>query len=109
MLKDGRNIIARVSRGDMNKPDFDSNAIDKQIKEDHFELAVYDALVPLGDPFNCRPLYHRDPKRSDGSVLASNHGRRLFLFQKAEGETFDYPRWRALNNRQKVRPSVRSC
>lgn len=102
ILKDGRNIIARVSRGDMNKPGFDSNAMEKQIQQDHFELAAYDALVPLGNPFHCRPLYHRDPKISDGSVLTPNQGRRLFLFEKAEGDTYDYPRWRALSSQQKV-------
>lgn len=102
LLKDGRNIIARVSRGDMNKPGFDVNAMSNQIKQDHFELAAYDALAPLGKPFNCRPLYHRDPKKSDDTLLTPNQGRRLFLFQKAEGDTYDYPRWRALSAQQKV-------
>ena len=30
-------------------------------------------------------------------------GRRLFLFDKAKGERYDYVRWRALSAEQKVR------
>ena len=106
---DGRNIIARVSRGDMNKPGFDSDAMERQIKQDHFELAAYDALAALGKPFNCRPVYHRDPKKSDDHALAPNQGRRLFLFQKAGGDTYDYPRWRALTPQQKVDLKTPTC
>lgn len=91
----------------MNKPGFDFRAMEKQIKQDHFELAAYDALAPLGKPFNCSPLYHRDPKMSDSTGLASNQGRRLFLFEKATGDTYDYPQWRVLNAQQKVSSVVR--
>lgn len=86
----------------MNKPGFEVDAMARQIQQDHFELAAYNALAPLGTPFNCRPLYHRDPKPSEDDFLVPNQGRRLFLFQKAEGNTYDYPRWRALTAQQKV-------
>lgn len=77
--------------------------MEKQIMHDHFELAAYDALYPLRSPLSCRPLYHRDPKKSDGALLTPNQGRRLFLFEKAEGETYHYGLWRGLNPYQKVR------
>lgn len=105
-LRDGRHIVARVSRGDMNRSGFHGKAMEEQIMHDHFELDVYDALFPLGPPFSCRPLYHRDPVKSDGSMLTPNQGRRLFLFEKAGGETYHYVPWRALNARQKVRHVV---
>ena len=70
---------------------------------DHFELAVYEALEPLGGVFGCGPLYHRDPVRcDDGILLTPNQGRRLFLFEKADGDMYHYGRWRALDERQKV-------
>lgn len=71
---------------------------------DYFELAAYKALERLGPPFNCGPLYHRDPvKHVYGHALIPNQGRRLFLFEKAEGEMYHYGRWRALTAQNKVR------
>ena len=94
--------MARVSRGDMNKPGFDSTEMERQIRHDHFELDVYDVLFPLGGPFCVKPLYHRDPKKTNDTVLTPNQGRRLFLFRMREGETFTYVHWRALDSKQKV-------
>lgn len=86
----------------MNRTACDRKAMEKQIMHDHFELNTYGALSSLGPPFNCPPLYHRDPVKSDDSILTPNQGRRLFLFAKAEGETYQYGQWRALNAQQKV-------
>jgi hypothetical protein len=99
--------VARLSRGDINKPGYHVEAMEEQVMHDHFELATYDALEPLGGPLQCRPLYHRDPVKSSKKQDHSDQcrgigGRRLFLFQKAKGEAYDYGRWRALNNDQKV-------
>ncbi|KAG9257194.1 uncharacterized protein F5Z01DRAFT_696657 [Emericellopsis atlantica] len=101
-LHDQRIIVARVSRGDLNKTGFDAHAMVEQMMHDRFELDAYDALSVLGYPFDCRPLHHRDPIRAGSDFYQTNQGRRLFLFQKAGGFTYDYPRWRILNTRQKV-------
>lgn len=78
--------------------------MNQQIMHDHFELAVYKALGDLGGVFKCGPLYHRDPvKCALDNVLTPNQGRRLFLFEKAEGDMYHYGRWRALSDEQKVR------
>ncbi|KAI6783965.1 uncharacterized protein J7T54_001841 [Emericellopsis cladophorae] len=101
-LHDQRIIVARVSRGDLNKTGFDAHAMVAQMMHDRFEIDAYDVLSVLGYPFDCRPLHHRDPIRSGSDFYQTNQGRRLFLFQKAGGFTYDYPRWRILNTRQKV-------
>lgn len=100
----GRQLVARLSRGDVNKEGLSAKEMDRELMHDHFELAAYQALGNIGPIFNSGPLYHRDPVRHDlGVILAPNQGRRLFLFEKAEGEMYHYGRWRALNGEQKVR------
>ncbi|PNY29795.1 Uncharacterized protein TCAP_00295, partial [Tolypocladium capitatum] len=101
-------IVARLSRGDVNTPGFRGSTLEKkQLWHGHFELATYDALQPLAGAFSRRPLYHRDPVQPGGGYVLTQPqgitGRRLFLFEKAEGERYDYVRWRALSSEQKVR------
>lgn len=106
----GRLIVARLSRGDMNRGCFDAEAMNQQVMHDHFELAVYEALESLGGVFGCGPLYHRDPVRcDDGNLLTPNKGRRLFLFEKVEGDMYHYGCWRALDEKQKICLLIRSA
>lgn len=101
-LHDQRNIVARVSRSDLNKTRDDAHVMDTHIMPGRFEIDMYDALSVLGYHFDCRPLHHRNAIRSGGDFHQPKLGRRLFLFKKAGGLTYDYPRWRVLGTRQKV-------
>lgn len=88
----------------MNREYLGINHMDQELMHDHFELAAYETLRDIGPAFNSGPLYHRDPARHDvGTTLTPNQGRRLFVFEKAEGVMYHYGRWRALNDEQKVR------
>lgn len=102
MLRDASQVVARVSRGDLNKPGVDSEAMGRRVHFNHFELEVYDVIYSLGSPFCGRPLYHREPKRAEDGVSLPNQGRGLFLFEVRDGETFTYIHWRALAAQQKV-------
>ncbi|KAI9902384.1 hypothetical protein N3K66_001736 [Trichothecium roseum] len=113
-LEDHRaKVLARLSRSDLNNPKCHPCAMKQQIKHDHFELATYRVLVTLGSPFNCEPLYHRDPIRKSRSLSFTHSpdisGRRLFIFAKAEGEHLHYGRWRALEDEQKDCLLIRSA
>lgn len=44
-LADGRDILARLARGDVEIPDFDGFPIDAQTAEVRFEAAVYELLA----------------------------------------------------------------
>lgn len=71
-------------------PDFDGFPIPVQVPEAMFEVAVYELLLSL-EPQNLasRLLYHRIPMQHVGPRLDLPQdiaGRRLFLFQRAEGE-----------------------
>ncbi|KJZ76394.1 hypothetical protein HIM_04123 [Hirsutella minnesotensis 3608] len=112
-------VIARVSRHDVNGPDFGAQALEKrQARQTSFELATYKALQPLDVAFSHGPIYSREPlaKQVDDrkSLLHGNKtsltkhksprgilGRRIFLFEKAPGEHYDYGCWRALSPPQK--------
>lgn len=106
-------VVARLSRHDVNAPGFHGSSLEvAQRQLSRFELATYDTLQPLGGPFGRRPLHHRDPVAwpppspplpLDGATCRSLVGRRLFVFEKAPGEGYDYIHWRALDAAQKVR------
>ncbi|UNI13915.1 hypothetical protein JDV02_000610 [Purpureocillium takamizusanense] len=107
VLKARSDVIVRVSREDTcNRAYRGSITQQLQLLNSQFELDVYRALVPLGSPFNCGPVYHRDPvlaaARSTSSVRGVS-GRRIVVFERAEGEKYDYVRWRALSAEQKSR------
>lgn len=104
-----RQLVARVSRGDVNREGLGAKEMNRELMHDHFELAAYQALRNIGPIFNSGPLYHRDPiQHVVGTVLTPNQGRRLFLFEKADGEMYHYGRWRALKEKQKVSCGMKS-
>jgi hypothetical protein len=82
-------MVARLARGDVNMPDFDGFSIEKQVPEAQFEAAVYKLLRSEPDIRTSHLLYHRVPVKNPGSRLEipkDLSGRRLFVFEKAEGE-----------------------
>ncbi|KAL7970401.1 3-hydroxybutyryl-CoA dehydratase [Trichoderma sp. SZMC 28014] len=88
-LSKGEDIVARLARSDVNMPDFDGFPIDVQVPEVKFEAEIYKLLLPETDILVSRLLYYRIPKLYEGSKLerpSDIAGRRLFVFQRSEGE-----------------------
>lgn len=81
-------MVARLARGDVNMPDFDGFPVDEQAKEAAFEAAVYNLLRPESNIRVSRLLHYRIPILHPGPKLSIPRdlaGRRLFVFEKAEG------------------------
>lgn len=101
-------MLARLARGDVNMPDFDGFPIHVQVSEVKFEAEVYKLL--LFEPrilasrlLYCRvPLQHVGPRLDHPQDIA---GRRLLVFERAEGENNV---WFDLRPEQKVRHCVNS-
>ncbi|UKZ67459.1 uncharacterized protein TrAtP1_008618 [Trichoderma atroviride] len=88
-LTKGKDIVARLARGDVNMPGFDGFPIDVQVPEAKFEAEVYKLLLPETNIMVSRLLYHRIPKLYEGTKGERPEdiaGRRLFVFQRSEGE-----------------------
>ena len=88
-LSDQRSIVARLARGDVNMPDFDGFPLDVQVPEVKFEAAAYELLRSQPNILASRLFYHRIPVQHAGPRLVAPQdiaGRRLFLFERAEGE-----------------------
>lgn len=102
-LSNGRDIVARLARGDVNMPNYDGFPIHVQVPEVKFEVAVYELLRSEPDILASRLLYQRTPIQHVGPRLETPQdiaGRRLFLFERAEGENNV---WRDLSSEQRVR------
>ncbi|KAH0580235.1 hypothetical protein H2248_001753 [Termitomyces sp. 'cryptogamus'] len=88
-LSNSLDIVARLSRSDVNMPNFVGYPFNMQVTEVEFEAAIYELLS--SDPLIRVPclLYYRVPVQYSSPI---NHipediaGRRLFLFEKAQGE-----------------------
>lgn len=96
-------MVARLARGDVNMPNYDGFPIDVQVPEAKFEVAVYELLRSEPNILASRLLYHRIPVQHAGPRLDPPQdiaGRRLFLFERAEGEKGIWP---DLNPEEKVR------
>ena len=81
-------MVARLSRGDVNMPDLDGFLIYEQAEEAAFEAAVYNLLRPVYNIRASRLLHHRIPVLHPGPKLSIPQdlaGRRLFVFERAEG------------------------
>ena len=105
-LSNRPDIVARMSRDDVNMPNFDGALIHKQVPEVKFEVAVYELLRSEPNILASRLLYHRIPVQHVGPRLDLPQdiaGRHLFLFERAEGEKNI---WRGLSPEQKVRVYV---
>ncbi|KFY95009.1 hypothetical protein V498_03581 [Pseudogymnoascus sp. VKM F-4517 (FW-2822)] len=104
-LSNRPDVIARLARGDVNMPDFDGFPIHKQIPEANFEVAAYELL--RSDPLilASRLLHHRIPMQRVGpriDVPQDILGRRLFVFERAEGEN----NIQLLNQSARIRASL---
>lgn len=101
-LSNRLDIVARLARGDVNMPNYDGFPIQVQVPEVKFEVAVYELLRSEPNILASRLLYHRIPVQHVGPRLDPPQdiaGRRLFLFERAEGENNV---WRDLSSEQKV-------
>lgn len=101
-LANQSDIVARLSRGDVNMPNFCGFPVESQVAEVNFEVAVYMLLRSEPRLMVCRLLYHRIPVEHVGHSLDPPQditGRRLFLFERAEGEK---DVWRELSPDQQV-------
>ncbi|KDQ58297.1 hypothetical protein JAAARDRAFT_78600 [Jaapia argillacea MUCL 33604] len=82
-------IVARLARGDVNMPNYDGFPIHVQVPEVKFEVSVYELLRSEPNILASRLLYHRLPVQYVGPRLEIPQdiaGRRLFLFERTEGE-----------------------
>lgn len=83
--------MARLARGDVNMHDYDGFPLQVQVQEVMFEVAVYELLRSEPEILASRLLYYRIPVQHVGprrDVPPDTVGRRLFLFEKAEGGEF---------------------
>lgn len=106
-LSNGSDVVARLARGDVNMPDYDGFPIHVQVPEVKFEAEVYGLLQSEPDILASRLLYYRVPVDHEGPKLGRPKdiaGRRLFVFQRTEG---DNNVWWTLNPAQKVRKYTR--
>lgn len=95
-------MVARLARSDVNMPNFDGFPIERQAPEAVFEAAVYNLLRTESDIRVSHLLHHRVPVLYPGPKLSIPQdlaGRRLFLFEKAEGANNV---WAELNAANKV-------
>lgn len=102
-LSDQSDIVARLSRGDINMPNFAGFPIDSQIAEVFFEVAVYRLLRTEPRILTSNLIHHRLPVEHAGNwpePPTDITGRRLFVFEKAAGEK---DVWKDLNPDQQVR------
>ena len=107
-LSNQSDIVARLARGDVNMPNFDGFPIEAQVPEARFEVAVYELLRSEPDILASHLLYHRIPVQKVGPKLDLPQdiaGRRLFVFEKAEGE---HNVWYDLSPEGKVRANLSS-
>lgn len=82
-------IVARLARDDVNMPDFDGFPIVVQVPEVKFEAEVYELLQSEPGILASRLLYYRVSVQHAGPKLDRPRdiaGRRLLVFQRAEGE-----------------------
>ncbi len=101
-LSNRPDIVARLARGDVNMPDFDDFPIHVQVPGTKLEAAVYELLRSEPAILVSHLLYYRIPVQHAGPRLDHPQditGRRLFLFEKAEGEANI---WWDLSSTQKV-------
>lgn len=101
-LSNRPDVVARLARGDVNMPDFDGFPMHRQVPEAMFEVAVYELLLSEPQILASRLLYKRFPVQHVAprpDVPQDIVGRRLFLFQRTEGESSV---WRNLGAKERV-------
>ncbi|KFY40065.1 hypothetical protein V494_03676 [Pseudogymnoascus sp. VKM F-4513 (FW-928)] len=88
-LSNRPDAIARLARGDVNMLDFDGFPIHVQIPQAKFEAATYELLRSEPQILVSHLIYHRIPVQHASPRIHIPQdilGRRLFVFERAEGE-----------------------
>jgi hypothetical protein len=92
-----------MSRGDINVPNYDSFPLHTQVLDVESEAAMYELLRFESNIRASRLLYYRVPVQNGSSskhgVPRDISGRRLFLFEKTDGENNI---WTSLGAEEKV-------
>ena len=94
--------MVRLARGDVNMPDFDGFAIERQVPEVLFEAATYNLLRNEADIRPSRMLYYRAPVLDPGpktQIPTDLSGRRVFVFERSAGNK---DVWEQLDSEEKV-------
>ena len=102
----GCSLPIDLCRIDVNMPGFEGMRIENQIPEVKFEVAAYELLRSESDILASRLLHHRIPVQHVGAKLEIPQdiaGRRLLLFERAEGENNV---WEVIRPEQKVGTGV---
>ena len=105
-LSNRQDIVARLTRGDVNMPNYDGFPIHVQVPEVKLEVAVYELLRSEPNILASRLLYHRIPVQHVGPRFNLSQdivGRRLFFFERVEGENNV---WHDLSLKEKVRAYI---
>lgn len=101
-LSDGRNILVRLSKTDMNNTVRNGISMELRLKGFHFEVAIYKLLQNVTTIPTSRLLYYRHCHHQDGTQYGpAKHikGRNLVIFELTKGKNFV---WDELNEAQKV-------
>lgn len=102
-LSDGRDVIARMAKADVNMPRYDGWPIDWLHKQLEVEANIYKLLMKFKKIPSPDLLYFRRCEQqygSRGEPPKDVIGRQLMIFDMAEGHCGV---WRELSNHQKVR------
>lgn len=102
MVRDGPEMVVRMARGDVNMPDSDGFAMERQIPEVLFEAATYDLLRNEAEVRASRLLYYRAPVLKPGpkvQIPSDLSGRRIFVFERSNGTNNI---WKGLDAESKV-------
>lgn len=101
-LSDQREVLARLSKTDMNVPNYDGYAETWLHNLVEFEAAVYRLLEGTTGIPSSRLLYFRHARESPGpktELPQDISGRRLMIFEMSKDNK---PLWRVLSKHQKV-------
>jgi len=88
-LSNRPDVLARLSRADVNMPNYRAFPVHVLVPEVKFEAAVYELLRLVPNILVSRLLYYRTPAQHVAPRLGLPQditGRHLFLFERAEGE-----------------------
>lgn len=102
VLSDGRHVVARVGRADVNTPNYQGFDVPWLVSDVEFEAAIYQLLRERPAIKPSALLYHRAPVQFPNPNLNKpDHilGRRLLLYARAAGNNNV---WKKLDHDDKV-------
>lgn len=92
-LSNRPDVVARLARADVNKPNYDGFPVSQLTSTAMFEVAVYELLRSEPHIMASKLLYSRILAQRVGHRLEIPHditGRSLLLFQRAEGSNNEW-------------------